>query len=183
MSNHQKPYSKRILSTKVVRLLTNNANQNSAKAALERDLVRQGPRRQRGLPSTRLRRPKRSERTEAETLDDRLATVQGHSDFCVNHGRYRLKPKCCCVLRRPADPAVIIGSVILLAQHRRGSPKISGALEARFIALVDQRNLTALSVWHWLNRSGKVTLTRKPREGGSLPGRYPRLRIASSGGR
>src|SRR5690606_39952642 len=119
--------------------------------------------------STRLQRQKRSERTEAEALDDRLATIQGHSDFCVNHGRYRLKPKCCCVLRSPADPAVIIGSVILLAQHRSGSPKIAGTLEARFIALVDQRNRTALSVWHWLKRSGKVTLTRKPEEDRSWP--------------
>lgn len=178
-NDHSPQHSKRVFSSKVVRLLTNNANQDCAEAATERNLVQQDPRRQRGVPRPRPRRPKRSERTDAEALNDRLATIQGHSNFCVNQGDYRLQPKCYCRLQSSADPAVIIGSVILLAQHGRETPKISRALEARFIALVDQRNSAALTVWHWLKRSGKVTLTLRPQNENSLPGRFPRLRVAS----
>lgn len=178
-NDHSPQHSKRVFSSKVVRLLTNNANPNCAEAATERNLAQQGPRRQRGVPRPRPRRPKRSERTDAEALNDRLATIQGHSNFCVNQGDYRLQPKCYCRLQSSADPAVIIGSVILLAQHGRETPKISRALEARFIALVDQRNSAALTVWHWLKRSGKVTLTLRPQNENSLPGRFPRLRVAS----
>lgn len=180
-NDHSPPHSKHTLSSKVVvRLLTNNANQNCIEAATEQKLARRGPRRERGVPRSRLRRPKRSERTQAEALEDRIATIQGHSDFCVNQGHYRLQPKCLCVLQSSADPAVIVGSVILMAQHARKPRQIPSTLEARFIALVDQRNPTALIVWHWLERSSKIALTLRPRDENALPGRFPRLRVASS---
>lgn len=177
MSNdHSPPHFRRTVPPKVTRLLINNANENSA--VTKPDPTRPNQRQDRGMPRSP-RRPKLSRRTEADVaLDDRLAIVHGHSYSCVQQGQHGQLPKCGCQLRSMIDPHVVIGSVIVLVCHGTDEPRISKALEARFIALVDQRNPAAVTVWHWLKRAGKATLTIEPHDGHSLPGRFPRLRVA-----
>lgn len=175
-NDYSYPRFRRTLLPKVARLLTNTANENSAETKPQPTRRNQRP--DRGMPRSP-RRPKWSRRTEADVaLDDRLAIVQGHSYSCVQQGQHRQLPECGCQLRSMMKPHAVIGSVIVLARHGRDEPKISKALEARFIDLVDQRNPAAVMVWHWLKRTGKATLTIEPQDGHSLPGRFPKLRVA-----